>query len=282
MTRRWPDASEFDGSKPVDEVLTRLRGYRNGELEAFLWSPARWEQDLEPLALAAEDRQLGQMLLTLPADRAVIEDALREAGAEKARDVLRHVVIEWEVPGHTQVEVLPYLQRRYRDVTWILEEVRLGVTAVQVQISISSPLPDKIPYQAFYPRPAPYLEESMMLEPWWDIFTRDPITMTDDLGTPYTVRRSEGGGEFPLHLTIDGHEQARKAERYLFTFFPGLPIAATNLTISGTIDLAIEQPVTESPPWPTAEITLDTFNCTIDLRGWWPDVIAEYEDLDED
>ncbi|PZS08694.1 MAG: hypothetical protein DLM70_02400, partial [Chloroflexi bacterium] len=79
MSEGWVDASgewiEPDELGALDEVLARLRGYHNGNLQAFLWSPARAGQGLEPFALPAEEQQLARQLLALPADRRVVEEA---------------------------------------------------------------------------------------------------------------------------------------------------------------------------------------------------------------
>ncbi|MGI8824586.1 MAG: hypothetical protein ACR2JC_02875 [Chloroflexota bacterium] len=287
MTEGWIDAGgewiEPEELSALDEVLARLRGYHNGDLQAFLWSPARAEQGLEPFALPAAEQQLARQLLALPDHRGAVEEAVQAAGAERARQTLRRAVAEWDEPKEVQLEVLLYLQRRQGEVLWLLEEVKIGVTGVQVHVGVASPLPSEIPYEAFYPVPAPYLDEPLGLEPSWDIFTADRLELSDDLGTTYTIAPgSGGGGEVPLRVIEGGKEQARTAERYLFTFTPGMPVAARSLTLSGTSDLVIHQPVTESPPWPTKQVPLGEFSYTIDLEGWWPAAIREYEYEDED
>jgi len=272
----WIEPSELG---PLDEVMARLRGYEGGELQAFLESPARREQGLQPEVLPAQDQRLARELLALPPDRPVVEQALRSVGPERARSILRQVVAQWSEPKRMQQEVWLYLQRRQGEVLWLLEEVGIGVTGVRVQISASGPLPNEIAHQVFFPTPD---LKPFPLEPWWSEFETQPqpLRLSDDLGTGYKVESSQVERIFPLRVIAAGRGEARMAERYIFTFVPGVPAAARSLSLSGTINLVIEEPVTESPPWPTKEFSLGDFTYTIDLQGWWPDVIREDGELE--
>jgi hypothetical protein len=284
MTEGWIDSEgdwvEPDELEAFEEILARLRAYHEGELHAFLSPPARWEHDRAPFVLAEADRALAEELLVIPAEPGPVREVLRSTGEEHARAVLRAVISEWDLPVRVQEVVYPYVPRHAGDVLWLLEQVGLGVTVVTVRISISTPLPDEISYQAFFPRPAPYLEEPERLDSSWDIFSSLPLRLTDDVETQYDLERAEvGGGAFPLRVRDGERWQARLAEVYSCTFVPGVPRSAQRLTLSGTIDLSIEQPLSESPPWSAQHVSLGDFELAIDLRGWWPDVIRTDDDL---
>jgi hypothetical protein len=281
MTEGWIDASgewvQPDDLAAADEVVARLRAHQTGDLQAYLSPAARWEQGLEPVVLPPGDGWLAERLLAVSADQVAVHQVLRKEGQERARAVLRRVVVEWSKPKREQQQLWPYLQLRGEGVTWTLEEIGAGVTAVRLQASISSRLADETPYRVFYPTPD---LEQIALEPWWNILEPEALRLKDDLRTPYELSWSEAETSFPLRVIATGGEGARAAQRYTLVFAPGVPLGARSLSLSAKVSLAIEMPLTQIPPWPIRELFLGELTCTIDLQGWWPDVVRPDQSWD--
>lgn len=283
----WVDSdrgyTDGDELEPLDEVAARVRGYRQGDLQAFLAPAARWEQDLHPFVLAADDEHAVRAVLTSGDDPTAVDRLARTRGPEQLRNLVRRVVTEWDPPARFQEQLYPYVHRQHSDALWTLEEVAIGITAVEVRSSISARLTDDTPYHIFFPADPndPDDERPARRETWWQEGPdRARIQLGDDVDTDYQQIRSEYGAcGFPLRVLVAEHWEARVAERYRSTYLPGVPMAARKLTLTGAIELAIEQPDSERGPWPTRTLSLGDFNYTIDLDGWWPRVIVDDEYL---
>jgi hypothetical protein len=264
-----------DTLEPLEEVASRLHSYRQGDLLAVLSPAARYERGLHPYVLADEDVRLVQDLLAIGDDPAALEEVTRPLDAERLRDLVRRTLVEWNPPVEFQDELHLYVQRQRDQALWLLETVAIGLTAVEVQVSLSGQLPAGFRYPESYPDNLDEYDDPRFVdaEEWWQGDAANPrlIHLNDDLGTTYHLNdsRYEHRG-FPMRVLVDGQWEARVYERYTFLYRTGIPPEARELTISGRIDLAIEEPSSAPMPWPTRQLSLGDFSYSIDLTHWWP------------
>jgi len=131
------ESTDIGGHDPLLEVLRLLETYHRGFLPAIVTLGAREEQQLP--RLSREDRDAVLALLDLATDKDVQATAVRALGPEQALSLLQGVIRQPDVPAPGYPYIIHAYQEQHVDgVTWLLEEVRIWLTAVTIASSMWS------------------------------------------------------------------------------------------------------------------------------------------------
>ncbi|MGH2443579.1 MAG: hypothetical protein ACRDFX_10510 [Chloroflexota bacterium] len=232
------------------QALGLLHAYQHRRCSAYISWGSRSEQGLSPLE-GDESQMIARGLLGLH-DDASIRRALEEIGVERGLQVLQEVILRWKpvMQGWTVRRIFPFLQENVHNVTWLLNEIGVGITGLVLHTDIWTDWPVGIP-----PQTIPHVRHNVPLTPqvrWWSKFD----SLTDDLGTRYLWSGSTVHMEGPLPISSGGREGMRVAQRYRESWYPGPPRSARELYLTPSRALLAQEPQSEVPPWPSREMML--------------------------
>jgi len=234
-----------DPGWPLEQSLSLLRDYDTGFRHAYLSSWARAEQGLKA-ELTQEDRAAIRGMLDLPADEAVRREALQAVGAERSYNLLSSALgLQYDPEEGETVETYPlYFEQHMDDVSWLLREVKVGLTVIVVTIVVWTQWPAEVAWP----------------EDWRE--RPDPVDgvglgvghVTDDLGTLY--RPGGGRGELfgPIRVHVADRNMLTVGQIWHWNAVPGPPRNARALTLRLGTELSVLQPQKTPPPWPSRRI----------------------------
>lgn len=154
----------------------------------------------------------------------------------------------------------PFLEHRIDQVTWLLEEVRISSTELEVYTTLRSVWPSDIPYSSFPQFPSPHCL-ALSQKSWWEGFAE----ITDDAGTRYRWCSSAVDLVWPLYVSVDKWSGIRISQRHRERWVPGPPPEARRLYLKPQPTLSVERPTKDLPPWPVTQLSLGIETCTISI-----------------
>jgi hypothetical protein len=188
----------------VEQALDLVRRFRSGELFAYVSPASREEQYLDPLRGADAERTV-ERLLHLSADEEALAAEVLSIGARRALSLLSRVLCLPGQPSEGQYSIYTYFERTFKDVTWLLERVEIGLTGLLIHTSIwlswsAGTLEEAWPE---WPNVDAYMDDDRIDWPGYAEIADDAGTQYGDGHTMLRIRSPEvvaRGGSFQVSL----------------------------------------------------------------------------------